>query len=302
MTGDPASVPVNAPVKSGSTPRPRPSRLHSGGAVTLEQTTKIAGRRKSRLIVLAGPVASGKTTIVAAIYESFHSGPFAGQVFGGSATLVALEQRCHEGRLASGLEIPTTARTSRTQIGDLVHLTVSPEAAPLLGDIFINDVTGEFFGAIVRRPSAAAEMAVLAKADRVAITLDGLLLLDRDRRDLAVYESQILARAIVEHGMLKPEARVDIVVTKLDKIMENGGNADYARAVAADVSKAVTAAFRGEIILTCARSEVAGPVRSGKSVDDLFKLWVADRPERHLGVPGVKRRRAADTRPRDASA
>jgi hypothetical protein len=294
MTIEPPTAPPLVQKEKRSSARSRPIRLGTGGAVSLENINRISGRRRSRLVVLAGPVASGKTTIVASMYEAFHGGPFADHLFGGSSTLVALEQRCHEGRLTSGLEIPTTGRTLRTQTGDLVHLTVSPQSAPALGDIFINDVTGELFDAVVRRPAAAGAMAVLSKADRIAITLDGQLLVDPERRDFAAYQSEMLARAIAEYGGLKLEARVDVVVTKLDKVMEHGDGSGKAREAALGVTAAVPEPYRGDIFLTCARSEVVGGVPSGKGIDDLFKVWIGGRPERLLSVTREPRRRRAE--------
>ena len=160
----------------------------------------------------------------------------------------------------------------------------SPESTKTLRDVLLNDVTGELFEEIVQRPIAASKMPILSKADRIAITLDGSVLLDRNRRDVAVYQAEELARAIVENGGLRPEVLVDVVVTKLDLIKQESTDLAWVKRAAEDVAKAVEASKRGNVLLTCARSQFPKLVKSGRGVDKLFSLWVGERPEPRLGA------------------
>src|SRR4051812_6581560 len=66
------------------------SRAH---ALTDRQASGLSARERATVIVLAGAVASGKTTLITALYERFGHGPIAGHRFAGSLTLPGFEAR-----------------------------------------------------------------------------------------------------------------------------------------------------------------------------------------------------------------
>src|SRR5436309_12137608 len=82
--------------------------LRSGAALDADGVAAIGSARSFHLIVLAGEPGSGKTTLIASIYEQFLSGPLDEFTFAGSQTLVGFELRCHESRVDSGLSLPDT--------------------------------------------------------------------------------------------------------------------------------------------------------------------------------------------------
>src|SRR5437764_3929798 len=65
--------------------------LPSGESLSELEATSVAAEAPTRVVILAGPAASGKTTILTSIYESFLEAPFANFLFAGSITLVAFE-------------------------------------------------------------------------------------------------------------------------------------------------------------------------------------------------------------------
>ena len=84
--------------------------LPSGKELNEVAANTIAASRSVRVVVLAGPVDSGKTTLLTSLYELFQWGTVADQLFAGSTTLPAFEQRCHLARTVSGGEIADTGR------------------------------------------------------------------------------------------------------------------------------------------------------------------------------------------------
>src|SRR5258708_2931827 len=58
----------------------------------------ITWARPTRVVLVAGPANSGKTTLLSCLYERFHFGMFAGFRFAGSKTLVGFEKRCFHAR------------------------------------------------------------------------------------------------------------------------------------------------------------------------------------------------------------
>ncbi|NJD29386.1 MAG: hypothetical protein FIA92_13950 [Chloroflexi bacterium] len=231
----------------------------------------------ARVIVLAGPVDSGKTTLVASVYELLQDGPFGGYGFAGSRTLMALEERCHEGRVASGLEVPKTRRTASTEVGDLIHLSVST-TSPGGGtrrQILVNDVTGERFAALVEHPAGASSMPVLARADRVQVVVDGAAVFDRATRDRFAYKAEVLARTMVDHAQLRPGTLIDAVVTKLD-LMTKRSEVETAEGIAKRILDRLPETRRGQLVVTCARSATPGRTATGTGVDAALALWAGD--------------------------
>ncbi len=75
----------------------------------------------TRVIVLAGSEASGKTTLLVSLYERFQEGAFTEYLFAGSRTLLGLEMRCHRARIQSGASKPDTERTRFLREEGVVH-------------------------------------------------------------------------------------------------------------------------------------------------------------------------------------
>src|SRR5437660_1243890 len=62
--------------------------LPTGEALTEAQATDVTREGLTRVVIIAGPTASGKTTILTTLFESFLEAPFANYLFAGSRTLV----------------------------------------------------------------------------------------------------------------------------------------------------------------------------------------------------------------------
>ncbi len=100
----------------------------------------------TRVIVLAGPNDSGKTTLLASIFEHFLQGALAGYLFAGCETSPAFDSRCHLSRTDSGRRTEDTERTKSFSEQTMLHLRVRDEA--LLNpprDLLLSDLRGELF-------------------------------------------------------------------------------------------------------------------------------------------------------------
>ena len=92
-------------------------------AFDAQLANSLAARTRPTVLVLAGGVACGKTSVYAAIYERLGRGEFAGRMFAGSYTIPGFEERCHYWREGSDR---TTSWSKHTQGGDLPWLTPAP--------------------------------------------------------------------------------------------------------------------------------------------------------------------------------
>lgn len=81
----------------------------------------------TRVIVLAGPNESGKTTVINSIYELFQRGKMPGYLFAGSSTLPGFERRCHHDRIMSNAARADTPRTPYGEGNRFLHFRIRRE-------------------------------------------------------------------------------------------------------------------------------------------------------------------------------
>src|SRR5437868_1064496 len=88
--------------------------LAPGAELDEHEARALAVARANRLIVIAGPASSGKTTLVVSIYELFQWRAVPDWLFSGCATFRGFELRSHPSRIASERVVPYTDRTLNT--------------------------------------------------------------------------------------------------------------------------------------------------------------------------------------------
>lgn len=195
--------------------------LPSAEAMTADTLSSVTARDETRIVLLAGPVASGKTTIVVSLYESFNEGPVGGLLFAGSRTLAGFERVCHPGRIASGLGAPETLRTNPSSPTAFLHLRV----ADVSGDgahttsLLVSDVTGEAFDEArdVSEPTIIPR-ALWRRADVICVVLDGEKMSATTKRQTVRNGARSLLRAARESKLLPTKCRLVIVTTKWDQV------------------------------------------------------------------------------------
>lgn len=114
---DPAATPLAVEL-------PKFVELSGGGVLSAADADAVTLRSRTQLVVLAGAEGSGKTTVLASIYERLNRGPFAGVQFAGSRSLLGFEEICHLNRLASGGAQPDTQRTIPAEEASYYHLAL----------------------------------------------------------------------------------------------------------------------------------------------------------------------------------
>jgi Double-GTPase 2 len=178
VTDEPEGVGIDEVLASDTT-RPTPGLIgeetdgRRPSAFDAQQANILAARTRPTVLVLAGGVACGKTSVYAAIYERLGRGEFAGRMFAGSYTIPGFEERCHYWREGSDR---TSSWSKHTQGGDLpwLHLRLRDEAlerAPL--ELLLGDFDGEFFDALISNETQPHELPFLRRADHVGVVLDG---------------------------------------------------------------------------------------------------------------------------------
>ncbi len=193
--------------------------LPSGDDLSSETGSGITRASHTRVIVLAGAPDSGKTTLLATIYDCFQDGPFADYIFAGSQTLVGFERRCHLSRIASGRSKADTARTTPTSEPRFLHLRVT--AANMnrpAQDLLLSDLSGETF--LLARDSSdeCKKLGIVSRADRLVLLLDGGKFSEANLRQSAFTDGASLLRSFLDADIIGGTSVVDVLITKWDLV------------------------------------------------------------------------------------
>lgn len=195
--------------------------IPSGLELDNEGASAILRRDWARVVILAGGVESGKTTLIASLYQQFQNGPFAGQNFAGSDTLHAWEQYCHPSRTASMASQADTARTRLESSFAFVHLRLRPlDAHGTPTDYLFSNVSGELFEAMRDNPQECARAGSLSRADRFLLLLDGDKLASPAARASVIADARVLVRRLLDTGALSATVPIDLLASKWDRIAE----------------------------------------------------------------------------------
>lgn len=205
--------------------RARTLELPLGEALTIAESLPITLARRTQLIVVAGAVGSGKTTLIASLFHLFQRGPFAGYLFAGSDTLIGFDRRCHLARIASGAATADTERTKRGVDRQFLHLRVRKEDCETPPrDLLISDLSGEDYRDAKDSIDECRRLPLLRRADHFLVLVDSVQLAQLDSRQRAKNEAAMLLRSCIDAEQLGIHSMVDLLCTKWD-LVEQGDEA-----------------------------------------------------------------------------
>jgi hypothetical protein len=192
--------------------------LRGSDLLTAREASQSLAQGPGRTVVWAGERGSGKTTLTAELYERHRRGKAATK-FAGSRTLLALEERMHPARAASERVQPHTPRTESDPEGrEFLHLAVS---GPTMHLVFA-DLPGELFRQFRDNEISPADFPLLARADKLAVLVDGQLIADPARRAAAYTFAGQLVDRLVATDLPDSRTQVALVLTKQDLLEEAG--------------------------------------------------------------------------------
>jgi len=249
--------------------------LWSGDALLPEEANEIVAQGHSTTVLLAGEADSGKTTLLAALFERYLDGPYAGFRFRESRTLGALEQRCFLARVASGRTTPTTKRTALTDQPRLIHLQLQREADGRFHDLLAVDVAGERFTAARNNNEAWSAISVMNSVDKVAFLLDGARVADPALRQETISGIRQLMRSAVETSSVPVEI-AHVTVTKWDLVARAGDDAVRAADEALSRYGDILGRDPDSFVKTAARSE-SEAIAAGLGLNSVLEQWLGAR-------------------------
>jgi hypothetical protein len=140
--------------------------LASGDTLDVNAVDEFLRWRPAIFVAIIGDRDSGKTTLISTIYDRYLRGPFAGQAFAGSRTLIGLERRSYDSRVASGRIRLETPRTSIAEGLRFFHLAlVQGGRQELRRDLMLADRSGETYRSAGGNSALVADLIEVKKAD-----------------------------------------------------------------------------------------------------------------------------------------
>jgi hypothetical protein len=254
---------------------PTPVSVYSGHALVVSEVNDLARDVLTRVVLFAGPIASGKTTLITSLYEAFRAGEFADCLFAGSRTLLGFEQRCHLSRAASELTKEETERTKAENEDVVLHLNVQRQDGAQI-NLLLCDISGELFRAAGEANEAFDRIPFLSAASQVVLFLDGAKLVDPGARHGARQEFLTLLRGGIETGAFGSQTRLDVVFSKHDVI---DGNPDHAGVYAfeAAIQEECKSKFSAKVA-SLAFHNIAARPKLSEQVALLFAGWLPKKP------------------------
>jgi energy-coupling factor transporter ATP-binding protein EcfA2 len=255
--------------------------LPSGKELDEANVAKLEVARPVRLVVVAGPVGCGKTTLLTSLYELFQWKPVSGYSFAWSDTLPAFERRCYLSRIASERSMQDTERTPYGQVRYL-HLRVSGEDLPLGElDLLFTDVSGESFERARDSTLECQRLGFLSQAHHFLLLMDCEKLVRKEKRWEVAHDSMTLLRSCLDSGMLASNSLINVLWTKFDyfEVVKSPDNAQFLIQLRGEIEKEFGARV-GRLSFTevAARPTQVATLKFGHGLAELLKYWLSSSP------------------------
>lgn len=226
----------------------------------------------ARVIVLAGPVGSGKTSLLAALFDLFGKGRIRPYAFAGSETLPVFERRCHPSRIASERAQSDMERTKLDEELKLLHLRVHSIAGGKKTDVLMSDPSGEAFLLARDSTDECRKLAIVRRADVFVLCLDGGGLAKRRTRAGIVTDARTLLRSMLDADMLGGSSHVQVLFTKADQLRNPEGQTE------AELRSSITEEFQRHFAARLRRLDFLKtsvvPLNTAEGVEELLGTWV----------------------------
>lgn len=231
--------------------------LFAGYEISGAETEDITLRWPTQLIVLAGAEGSGKTTMLAALYEHLGRGSFAGFDFAGSRSLLGFEKICHANRVISGGTRPTTERTIPSGEAAYYHLALRETAGERRRrHVLLSALSGELYRWARNSREECEKLTFLHRANAIVVLVDGERLASLQQRHNAHADAAGILDAFLDARMVPSGCHVEFVFSKLDLIRAAG---DVALGFLKQTQEKLETKFRSHVPQLAFREVAARP-------------------------------------------
>lgn len=192
-------------------------QIYSGEALNSSEIYGIAAKESTKMIVLVGPVASGKTTMETSLYQLFQNRPVNDFYFAGSYSLQGFEQRSFYTRIKSKGNEPQTQRTSLEDGQAFLHIRLWNKGNNVISNFILADISGEAFtNHIGQIEDVKISFPFIERADFIVGILDGEKLCNRKTRNSTVSEMVEMIRTFWDAELITDGCALQIIFSKYD--------------------------------------------------------------------------------------
>ena len=190
---------------------------YSGQAMNQKELFQFSAHEDLKLILVAGPFSSGKTTLETMLYYIFLEGRNKKLNFGGSYTIPGFKKRTEKILYSSGEPEPVMGRTLFRDTDCFLHLRVCNETGQSQNLIFA-DLPGEIFE---NTGYVEGYREIFEDVENVIVIIDGKKVCDVKERKNVYMETIIMIKMFLKNGIITHNTKLQIVCTKLDEIQES---------------------------------------------------------------------------------
>lgn len=189
--------------------------LFRGTELSLRDLSIITRRYACDLVIILGDLDSGKTTLLATIFDLLQIGQLPKYSFAGSLTQKGFEIRSHRSRMASGKTTPDTERTKALEFR-ILHIALKSIETSQLKHFLLSDISGETIK--LSRSSASImkeQLAIVKQAEHVIYVIDGENLAG-PKRIATMMDAELFIRMAIDNGIFNDETVLNILISKWD--------------------------------------------------------------------------------------
>lgn len=187
-----------------------------GNGLNLRELMHLSARIPVTMVMVAGPYASGKTTLMVMMYHLFREGLNKKLRFRGSRTMRGYWKRSEKLMQYSANEKPEVDRTSLGVSDKFLHLALVDTKGDERDVIFV-DIPGEMFDE-EREIKELEEL--FADIENMIIVMDMQEIRDSSKRRIVALNTKAMMSNLIKYRILSKSTSLQIVCTKMDSIKE----------------------------------------------------------------------------------
>jgi hypothetical protein len=202
-------------------------------------------------------------------------------MFAGSRSLIGLEKRCHESRIASNRKSPKTERTKFTPDDPkFIHFKLKNIDKNTLKDLLFTDISGEHFRQLSNSTEECEKFVLIKRADHFVLFFDSDLLSDISTRHQTKTNGLGILRSLIEAKMLINKTLIEIVFSKWDLLLtkeEVKQNTDYIDEIKKEISsKYPSTQWQIRFFEIASRPHEKSDLKFGHGIDKLLPIWAEE--------------------------
>jgi energy-coupling factor transporter ATP-binding protein EcfA2 len=197
-------------------------RLFTGLALTISETRAITERAECERVFIIGESGSGKTSLLATIFDLFQMGPIDDNWFAGSYTQPGFEERCHRARVVSQADVPHAEKTISKDF-NFLHLAVKRKnliTRPAI-NFLLSDISGERLQQARDSSSAMTDLNIIKSTSNIVYIIDGEKLSQIAEKHVVLFNAKSFIQRALDEQIFNNETELTIIVSKWDILLNS---------------------------------------------------------------------------------